>query len=356
MDNENNLSGCLAYTAVLIVGAIISAIIILVFNIRVPIVIPALIIVAIIGWLELRKRRRDMESHLGRKIKGNHELVSLSSWMETPEKKEGSNQKVQTKNNNQRVPSPVVTTSTENRNPTNNPIIRPEKNEDEKLTEKPLGTPIKNFDRQTQIQMRENLASLLETARTKGKDALKEEVGKIMRSKGEDYDNLTIDQSLESGNPLEPRIYHYLFAHKYLPDKLLENSQGVMSWITGEKGVEHLITRWGMLRLFNNIDSKDYVSPTGLNRIVINPTSGHTIVLIQFPKPERVSEAFFSAILVQPDNSYRYFTLEKTFGEDDNGIPKTVLGEWINGNHVNLGSGSSPNIEDFSALIIERFI
>lgn len=99
MDNENNLSGCLVYTAVLIVGAIISAIIILVFNIRIPIVIPALVIVSIIGWLELRKRRRDMESHLGREIKGDHELVSLSSWMEAPTERKPTDQPPQPINN-----------------------------------------------------------------------------------------------------------------------------------------------------------------------------------------------------------------------------------------------------------------
>lgn len=320
MDNENNLSGCLAYTAVLIVGAIISTIIILVFNIRIPIVIPALVIAAIIGWMELRKRRRDMEVHLGREIKGDHELVSLSSWMEVSNERKSINQAPHPINN-QRMQPTIVNTSTEIRNTANNPIIsRAEKNQDEKLREKPIGR-ILSEDEVKQILMR-----------------------------------VTTNPLLESGNPSEPRIYHYLFAHKYLPDKLSESSQGVIAWLTGEKGIEHLKTRWTLLPTVYNLEPKDYIEPVGINRYVLKPTSTHTIVLVQFPKPEQVSEAFFSAILIQPDNSYRYFTLEKTFGEEDNGTPKTVLGEWAKGNHVNLGSGSSPIIEDFSALIIERFI
>lgn len=224
--------------------------------------------------------KKNMEKSLGRKIEGEHELVSFTSWMETSNETKATIQSSQPINNQKRQPSVL--------------------------------------------------------------------------SNSQEIKNSTV--KLKIGKPLEPRIYHYLFAHKYLPDKLLESSQGVIAWLTGEKGVEHLKTRWTLLPTVYNFEPKDFIEPVGINRYVLKPTTTHTIVLVQFPKPEQVSEAFFSAILIQPDNSYRYFTLEKTFGEDDNGIPKTILGEWSNGNHANLGSGGSPNIEDFSALIIQRFI
>jgi hypothetical protein len=185
-----------------------------------------------------------MESHIGRKIKGDHELVSLSSWMEV---------------------------SNEN-----------------KFTNK-IPQPIDNQKPQMPVQNTSQIKSLTDIS--------------------------------EPDNSLKPRIYHYLFAHKYLPDKLSESSQGVISWLAGEKGIEHLKTRWTLLPTVYNIESKDYIEPIGINRYVLKPTSQHTIILVQFPEPERISEAFFSAILIQPNNSYRYFTLERTFGNDNNGIP-----------------------------------
>lgn len=357
MDNENNLSGCLAYTAVLIVGAIISAIIILVFNIRIPIVIPALVIAAIIGWLELKKRRSNMEDLLGRKIKGDHELVSLSSWMETPTEKRFTNQKVQAKNN-QTMPLSLINTSAEIRN-SNNILstIAEEKNQDEEFGESPLGTKIIKFDRQTQIQMRENLTLLLETARTKGRKDLEEETMKMVSSKVESSGNLNKDTPLKIAKLLEPRLYHYLFAHKYLPDKLSESPQMVLSWLAGEKGIEHLKTRWALLPTIYQIETGDYIEPNGINRYVLRPNEDHTLVIIRFPEPIRMTEAYFAAIIFnRKNNSHRYFTLELGFSDQNNNIRKTVLGEWIKDKRINHGDGTLPGIESFSSLIIDRFI
>src|SRR5437667_1787897 len=48
----------------------------------------------IVGWFATIRYRRNMEKRLGRKIKGDHELTSISSWMEVESKKEDqSNQK-----------------------------------------------------------------------------------------------------------------------------------------------------------------------------------------------------------------------------------------------------------------------
>src|SRR2546429_5290376 len=42
----------------------------------------------IVGWFATIRYRRNMEKRLGRKLKGDHELTSLSSWMEVESKRE----------------------------------------------------------------------------------------------------------------------------------------------------------------------------------------------------------------------------------------------------------------------------
>jgi hypothetical protein len=45
-----------------------------------------MVIGGITGWWATRKMRQRMEKRLGRKVKGDHELTSISSWMETSSK------------------------------------------------------------------------------------------------------------------------------------------------------------------------------------------------------------------------------------------------------------------------------
>ena len=48
-----------------------------------------------------------MEKQLGRKVKNDYELTSISSWMEVPTEKKFTNQKVQAKNNQRMQPTIV---------------------------------------------------------------------------------------------------------------------------------------------------------------------------------------------------------------------------------------------------------
>jgi len=75
-------------------GVIVAAVYIIIFWVIVPLVfgvrisgaIPIMVAAAIVGWFLTRRYRKNMEQRLGRKVKGDHELTSISSWMEaTPE-------------------------------------------------------------------------------------------------------------------------------------------------------------------------------------------------------------------------------------------------------------------------------
>ena len=125
-------------------------------------------------------------------------------------------------------------------------------------------------------------------------------------------------------------------------------------WLTGEKGVEHLRIRWGLLQIMYKVNPEDYFKPEGMNRYILRPTSNHTIVIVQFPPPKRMPEAFYGAIVFWPDNRYRYFTLELTEGMSPDGSPRTVVGEWADFGHTNYGVGPSPNPEAFLNAVIER--
>ena len=82
--------GCLAE------GAIVAAVYIIifwviipsVFGVRINGIIPLAVAVAVVGWLLTRRYRKSMEKRLGRKVRGDHELTSLSSWMEVSAKDE----------------------------------------------------------------------------------------------------------------------------------------------------------------------------------------------------------------------------------------------------------------------------
>jgi hypothetical protein len=52
------------------------------------ITITLFIVFALIGWLATRLYKNNMEKRLGRKIEGEHELTSITSWMEASAKDE----------------------------------------------------------------------------------------------------------------------------------------------------------------------------------------------------------------------------------------------------------------------------
>jgi ABC-type xylose transport system permease subunit len=77
--------------------AILLAVVVVTFLLtgRVGIPGPVLWIAAlgIVGWFATIRYRRKMEKRLGRKIKGDHELTSISSWMEAESKDEDISKK-----------------------------------------------------------------------------------------------------------------------------------------------------------------------------------------------------------------------------------------------------------------------
>ena len=349
---------------------------------------------AVAGWFATIKYRKNMEKRLGREVKGEYELSSFSSWMEVPAETVSGSAKFQIVNNHKAALvaniSPKISSSN-NASP-----YTQDNNQFEEQQSKPFVSKSESLTKDDVIKMRENLTALLEIQRTKGSEELEKHIQQMFQEKsvgrnenekesnnpsiegkeypGKDFRTKQIGRTLSeseaaeilsrvtvqpplSSDLLKPRLQHYLFAHKYLPDKLTESPQAVLTWLAGEKGVEHLKTRWALLPTIYQIAAEDHVEPNGIDRYLLRPNEDHTLIIIRFPEPIRMTEAYFASVLLnRKKRIYRYFTLELSFSDQGGNIRKTVLGEWIKDKRINHGDGSLPGIESFSSFIIDKFI
>jgi hypothetical protein len=152
-----------------------------------------------------------------------------------------------------------------------------------------------------------------------------------------------------------PRRQHYLFVRKYIPDNLQNNPEVIRQWLTGDKATEHLITRWSLLPFMYNISRDVCFSPEGMGCRRIENNEQQEVIFIQFPTPERMTEAFFGAVVFSKDNKYRYFTLEVA---DDaitsDCVKETIFNEWRGDEHKYLAKYSTMNSEDFLKLVLDR--
>ncbi|WP_210487287.1 hypothetical protein [Rufibacter aurantiacus] len=82
------------------------------------------------------------------------------------------------------------------------------------------------------------------------------------------------------------------------------------------------------------------------------------ILLFSFPDPIRMPGAWMTAALHQQDDSYRYFTLEKTANLDKDEAEMAMLGEWSAGGvHHNYGlfKGDLRNKEEFLNAVLAQY-
>ena len=150
----------------------------------------------------------------------------------------------------------------------------------------------------------------------------------------------------------KPRVQHYTFAHRYLPEIVARQPKlFVESLLKPESNMINV--RWIMNAQKYDLSDEEFIPADGLDCFPINFSEDHYGVLIQLPQPKRIAEAYFAAIVLKEleESSkvrYRYLTLE--LGINDDGSAGTIFGEWLPtepGYHVNRGSGPSPIKERF---------
>lgn len=151
-----------------------------------------------------------------------------------------------------------------------------------------------------------------------------------------------------NANPNAPRQQHYYFAHVYLRERTEQNAQFLVEKLREESATKYLSFLWVSRGYDTKADEDLFIPADGLECIPVEIDDEHYGVIVQLPKPERMAEAYFVAIIVKnEDNSdfYRYFTLE--FSKNRDGTNCTVLGEWNGGSHANYGNGGIPLIDNF---------
>jgi hypothetical protein len=157
------------------------------------------------------------------------------------------------------------------------------------------------------------------------------------------------DNQLEDG---APREQHYAFAHVALPEML--NSDAARASEVFAAGEGNAFLRW----LWDQVGSK--CSPEGLVPSEglycrVRAEGGRQVVVVHLPEPRRMTEAFMVALVFDPPTRgwfgrkkpgpTRYFTLE--LSTDLEGGWRTVLGEWNNRAHLNMGDGPPPEEDAF---------
>ncbi len=155
----------------------------------------------------------------------------------------------------------------------------------------------------------------------------------------------------------EPRLHHYIFAHRLLPG--IVRRAGI-HFILKSKTLEagHWIRMWN--ELGDHLDGAPRVPPGGLSARDVS-TRTYDAILFTLPEPAGITEAHFVLVISKRPRFFalnlfrtaRYLTLE--YGVHEDGTPRTVLCEWKDGTHVNLGDGP-PSEPDAFVRHVERHV
>ena len=152
-----------------------------------------------------------------------------------------------------------------------------------------------------------------------------------------------------------PRQHHYQFAYFALPSMVFRDSP-VLKTLTGGGARESLVRGWQALG--QRFSPADIVPPTGLHAEIVPFTAHRDLLLVTFPTPRRVTEAYFAAILLPKANLFgtrkgtvRYFLLSHSgiFGENR---PEGTIRE------ISISSSgfSNSRVQDFVETLRPDFI
>jgi hypothetical protein len=147
-------------------------------------------------------------------------------------------------------------------------------------------------------------------------------------------------------DPDRPRLHHYRFAHRVLPS-IVRNPRIDLRRMDIEAVNHALLSTWQGYG--EELDAGERLQAAGLRAEVV-PLGAHTVVLVTMPPAERMTEAHFVAVSYPGGEAPpRYLVLEDSRALD--GGRCTVLGEWTDEGHLNLGGGPAPTKDAFLAAV-----
>jgi hypothetical protein len=139
------------------------------------------------------------------------------------------------------------------------------------------------------------------------------------------------------------RFHHYVFAHQALPQLSASSPRESFAALNMPERNEALLHLWK--HVGDQLpEGEAPIEPDGLSASV-HAIGDFVIILVTMPPPLFSPEAYFGALAFGPfggeqDPTHRYFTLERSVSI--HGADTTVLAEWKNSVHHNLGPGSPP--------------
>lgn len=137
----------------------------------------------------------------------------------------------------------------------------------------------------------------------------------------------------------DPRLHHYLFAHRILPDFTLNQGPDLFATLDRDGQV---FLEWIWSRLAQDLPAAEHLDPEGLgfSRHELGPWH---IILVTLPPAAHTTEAHMVAAVAHQHplgwgqhayDAFRCFTLERTDAH-----PTTALCEWRPDAHHHLGPG-----------------
>lgn len=172
------------------------------------------------------------------------------------------------------------------------------------------------------------------------------DLGDAPRPVRQSWEEREIEAMLADGSSPggSPRAQHYDFAHLLLRRRFFEDPSGLARLVAGEDGQTFLQAMWN-----EALSSEaEPIAPHDLEGTLVASPQG-TLVVVNLPQPNAMTEAHQVALVVPEQGAPRYFTLELGFDEDDR--QRTVLCEWRDGAHVNYGDGPEPDVDVFAAAV-----
>ena len=122
------------------------------------------------------------------------------------------------------------------------------------------------------------------------------------------------------------------------------------------KATEHMQIAWVTIGMMYRDPDDAFIGHEGIEVVRVDFDERHHGAIFIFPTPERLTEAFMTAIVVPRDLAVedegrsQYITLEYSPDRPN----KTFVGGWGDGIHFNFGAGAEPTVDNFRQVIVDH--
>jgi hypothetical protein len=161
-------------------------------------------------------------------------------------------------------------------------------------------------------------------------------------------------EAMNTPPPSEPRVPHYLFAHRAVPRAFLRNPESILPIMASDRGMEFLSGMWDVID--REIEPQQRIDHGALAVQTYELPSDIWVAMVTMPPPQRVFEAYFVACAarLEGDTFARALTLD--LAGPPTADAETGVLEWdVEGKHEFLEPGCPPRVDAFID-VLERLL